>query len=432
MAYHTDPSLRGMCIYSVFVRNYCAEGTFRALEADLDRIQRLGADAVWLLPIYPVGVKNRKGQAGSPYAIADYRAVNPDYGTLGDFRSLVDAMHTRGLKCIIDIVYNHTSPDSVLAAQHPEWFFHKADGSFGNRIGDWSDVIDLDYRSKALWDYQIDTLKFWAGEMQVDGFRCDVAPLIPLAFWQQAREAVEAVRPGCIWIAESIETSFLAANRGAGMLSHSDGELYQVFDMCYDYDAHPWFTGALSGKNTLEAYIEKINQQETIFPANYIKLRFLENHDQSRAAFIIPDEKALRNWTAFSFFQKGAALLYAGQEWRCEKRPSLFEKDPITRNADRDLSALIAALAALKKHPALCRSCCHSDALPNGILRTTHSSAVGKLCGVFSTRGLPALVPLEGIADGAYVNRIDRETYTVEGGRISCKGDPVILERRNT
>lgn len=122
MAVNTDLSLRRQVIYSVFVRGHTKEGTFRALEGDLDRLKALGADILWLMPIHPIGEEGRKGTIGSPYAIRDYRAVNPDMGTVDDLRHLVDAIHDRGMKCIIDVVYNHTSPDSVLAETHPEFF----------------------------------------------------------------------------------------------------------------------------------------------------------------------------------------------------------------------------------------------------------------------------------------------------------------------
>lgn len=122
MAQNTDKTLMHKLIYSVFVRNHTPEGTFRALEGDLDRLRALGTDIVWLMPIHPIGKEGRKGTLGSPYAIRDYRGINPEYGTMEDFRHLVDAIHDRGMKCIIDVVYNHTSPDSVLAHTHPEWF----------------------------------------------------------------------------------------------------------------------------------------------------------------------------------------------------------------------------------------------------------------------------------------------------------------------
>jgi glycosidase len=173
MATDTGLSLRNQVMYCVFVRQYSKEGTFRKVTEDIPRIRSLGTDIVWLMPIHPIGIEGRKGSLGSPYAISDYRAVNPEYGTMEDFRELVDAIHAHGMKCIIDVVYKHTSPDSVLLKTHPEWFYHRADGTPGNRIGDWTDIVDLDYSKKGLWEYQIETLRNWA--RIVDGFRCDVA-----------------------------------------------------------------------------------------------------------------------------------------------------------------------------------------------------------------------------------------------------------------
>ena len=221
-------------MYSVFVRNHTPEGTFQALRSDLARIRALGVDIIWLMPIHPIGEKARKGTMGSPYAIRDYRAVNPEYGTVQDLKELVAHIHQLGMKCIIDVVYNHTSPDSVLAQEHPEWFYRKSDGSFGNHVGDWTDIIDLDYTNRALWQYQIDTLKQWA--QIVDGFRCDVAPLVPMEFWTAARQAVEQVRPGCIWLSESVEPGFINYLRSQNLIAHTDSEVFEVFDIAYDYD----------------------------------------------------------------------------------------------------------------------------------------------------------------------------------------------------
>ena len=150
MAKDTDPGLQKQIIYSVYLRAHTEEGTFRALIPDLDRIKALGTDIVWLMPIHPIGVKGKKGSLGCPYANRDYRATNPAYGTMADFEALCDAVHERGMKIMIDVVYNHTSPDSVLLAQHPEFFWRDAEGDVGNKIGDWADVIDLDYRNPGL------------------------------------------------------------------------------------------------------------------------------------------------------------------------------------------------------------------------------------------------------------------------------------------
>ena len=155
MAAERKTELRNQAIYSVYLRNHTPEGSFRALVPDLDRIKALGTDIIWLMPIHPIGLKGRKGSLGSPYANRDYRSVNPEYGSLEDFKALAEEIHRRGMKCIIDVVYNHTSPDSLLYEQHPDWFYRRPDGRPGNRVGDWTDVIDLDYGKRELREYQI-------------------------------------------------------------------------------------------------------------------------------------------------------------------------------------------------------------------------------------------------------------------------------------
>ncbi|MEG0743054.1 MAG: alpha-amylase family glycosyl hydrolase, partial [Clostridia bacterium] len=384
MASNTPKSLRNQVLYSVFVRNHSAEGTFQAVEKDLDRIQKLGVDIIWLMPIHPVGVKARKGKLGSPYAIENYRAINAEFGTFEDFVSLINAIHSRGMRCIIDVVFNHTSPDSELAKQHPEWFYHKADGSFGNKVGEWPDVIDLDFQQAGLWDELIDTLKMWA--RYVDGFRCDVAPLIPLEFWLRARAEVAQINANCIWLSESVEPAFTLDNRERGMVSLSDGEIFTAFDISYEYDIFADFNACLESKISLAAYAEAINRQEFLYPDNYVKLRFLENHDRPRAKLILPNEQQLRNWTAFLYFQKGMTLLYAGQECENTLRPSLFERDTVQWNTGYDLSALLAALYAVKKHPLLTNSRYFVQDAGNGMLLATHRAKNQQLLGIFSTQ----------------------------------------------
>lgn len=425
MARNTTKDLRGQVMYSVFVRNHSAEGTFEGVRRDLNRIRALGVDIIWLLPIHPVGEMARKGALGSPYAIRDYRAVNTEFGTLEDFKALVDDIHTKGMRCIIDVVYNHTSPDSVLVQDHPEWFYRRADGEFGNKVGEWPDVIDLDYNKPGLWDYQIDTLKQWAAI--VDGFRCDVAPLIPLEFWLRARDEVEAVRPGCLWLSESVEPVFTIENRARGMVSLSDSEIYQAFDVSYEYDIFSYFRGYLEGKRTLAEYADRVNQQEAVYPDNYVKLRCLENHDNARAKFIIPDEMALRNWTAFIYFQKGMTLLYAGQEMECSHLPSLFNRDIVDWRGEGDLTGLLTILGKLKKHPLLQDSRYEVRALPHDVLYATHSKGGRKLIGVFSMKGVCSLMDTEA-PSGRYVNLVDGSEVEVHNGKLSTKGFPIIFE----
>lgn len=426
MAANTEKSLRNQVMYQIFVRNFSEEGTFAAVKEQLGRIKALGVDIIWFMPIHPIGKEKRKGSLGSPYAISDYRAVNPEFGTLDDFRELVEAIHAHGMRCIIDVVYNHTSPDSVLRHEHPEWFYHRPDGSFGNRVGDWSDIIDLDYSHKELWDYQAETLKYWV-EL-VDGFRCDVAPLIPLKFWQYARWEVRTVRPDCIWLSESIEPGFILHMRDRGLTALSDSEIFQAFDLSYDYDCYNAFTSYIDGSGTLSDYAKALNMQEYIYPDNYVKLRFLENHDQTRAHFLIPDIQSLQSWTAFLFFQKGMTLIYNGQEFAASHLPSLFDKDTIDmKPVEADLSCLISRLSEMKKEALLTDSTYQVKAVSESILVATHSRNESKLVGIFPLKCVSAFVRVP-LNDGVYTNLIDGSKTEVFRGGVQCFGKPVILK----
>lgn len=424
MAKNSDIQLRNQVIYSIYVRNHTEEGTFRAVIEDLDRIKALGTDIIWFLPIHPIGIKGKKGSLGCPYANRDYRSVNPEYGTLEDFKVLVDAIHAREMKCIIDVVYNHTSPDSVLTKAHPEFFYHKPDGSMGNNVGDWTDVVDLDYSCKELWDYQIDSLKMWA-EI-VDGFRCDVASFVPVEFWCRAREAVETIRPGCIWLAETVHSGFGLMNRQMGLYSANDYDMFEAFDMEYDYDVREVFDRYLKGETHLSNYIDVINFQECGYPANYNKMRCLENHDQPRICSFVKDPLALENYTAFLYFLKGTTLLYGGQEFCCTEIPSLFDKDVFPRDG-HDISAWFPKLDRIKKEILSCEDAflgMTDDENDIAILERT-DTRIRKL-GIFSLKGKSADVNVR-FPDGIYVNHLDGTTISINDGILHCAGKPIVL-----
>lgn len=428
MAKNTDITLRQQIIYSIYIRNHTAEGTFRAAIKDMGRIREQGADIVWLMPIHPIGVKNHKGSLGCPYAISDYRRVNPEYGTMEDFQALVEEIHRQGMKCMIDVVYNHTSPDSWLAQNRPEYFYRRADGSMGTKTGDWTDVADLDYGKRALWDYQIETLCLWA--KLVDGFRCDVASLVPLPFWKAAREAVEKVHPGFLWLAETVEPGFIQENRKYGHTGNSDGEMFEAFDICYDYDVNGFFLDYLKGKVSLKEYVRLLNVQDAFYPENYVKLRFLENHDQTRAAFKFPGESDLKNWTAFLYFQKGAVLLYGGQETENRETPSLFDEDKVDWNTGKCLTPFLKRLYEIKKLPHFLEAGYELGCDEGG--ETIIGRYVGKeeiLAGFFCTHSQAANIKADlwEIPDGRYENLIDGEEISVKNGLLALHGVPVII-----
>lgn len=425
MAFDTSKTLRNQVMYSVFVRNYSEEGTFEGVRKDLQRIKDLGTDIIWFMPIHPLGEKARKGTLGSPYAIKDYRKVNHEFGTIDDFKALVDDIHSLGMKCIIDVVYNHTSPDSWLSQNHPDWFYHKEDGSFGNRVGDWTDIIDLDYSNIKLWDYQIETLRMWA-EI-VDGFRCDVASLVPLEFWLKAREEVAKVRKDCIWLSESIEHGFIRYIRSQGMTALSDSEIYRAFDIAYDYDTAGEFVDALKDTSKLSRYASMLNLQETIYPENYVKLRFLENHDRPRAHQLIADEKALRAWTAFVYFQKGMTLIYNGQEVGAKHLPSLFDKDTIDWSIKTDLTSLMQTLYKIRKDPVFADSDYTVSVPSEGVLSAVHKNKEGRILGIFPVDSRMSLVNVD-VPDGTYTDLISGENIEVHFGMLGLADAPVIFK----
>lgn len=427
MAKNTEISLRNKVIYSVYVRNHTNDGTFNAVAEDLARIKSLGTDIIWFMPIHPIGVKNKKGSLGCPYANKDYRTTNPEYGTMDDFKSLVEKIHAKGMKCIIDVVYNHTSPDSNLSVEHPEFFYRKPDGSFSNKVGDWSDIIDLDYSNKELWQYQIDSLVMWA--KIVDGFRCDVASFVPVEFWKQAREAVAKVNPDCIWLAESVHSSFNVFSRKSGIYTASDYELFDAFDMEYDYDIREVFDKYLKGETTLSNYMDMFNYQEAIYPQNYDKMRFLENHDQPRICHYVKNKSDLENYTAFLYFLKGSTLIYAGQEFGCDETPSLFDKDVFPRNTGIDLSELLAKLDTIKKTVLDDDDYFKADADDeNDIAILERDNNKSKKVGIFSLKSKSADVKVD-LPDGDYKNEISGETVTVSNGKIHCDGKAIIIRK---
>ncbi len=426
MAVDTDTKLQNQVIYSIYVRNHTPEGTFRAVIPDLDRIKALGTDIIWFMPIHPIGVKGKKGSLGCPYANRDYRSVNPCYGTMEDFKLLVDEIHKRGMKCMIDVVYNHTSPDSVLYSEHPDFFYHGEDGKPGNKFGDWEDVIDLDYGSRALWAYQIESLKMWAGI--VDGFRCDVASFVPLEFWEAARRAVKEVRPDCMWLAETVHQSFGCLARRVGLYSMLDCDGYAAFDMEYDYDTREIFDRYLRGEITLSHYLDFLNYQEGAYPANYNKLRCLENHDQPRICSFVKDELSRENYTAFLYFLKGTTLIYAGQEFENEHTPSLFEKEPIDRETGHDISVLLRKLYEIKQNHFGDRDWFRAAADDEHDIAVLSRGGDGRrFAGVFSLKGESAEISID-LPDGEYKNLITGEKLEIKDKIYHCSGKPVIIE----
>lgn len=351
MAINTNPDLRDLTFYQVFVRQYSKTHDFIGVINELDKIKSLGVDVIQLLPIHPIGDVNRKGTYGSPYSIKDYYEINKDLGTLDDFKALLEEAHKRGLRVVIDIVFNHTSHQSSYAISHPEWFYHKEDGSFCNRVGDWWDIIDFNFDKNLALENELTNVLVYYAKLGVDGYRCDVAPLLPLDFWKKAKEEVLKVNPNILFISESVHLSFVKYLRDIGYEACSDSEMYQVFDILYDYDIYDDLINYFKKVSPLSTWSYLLYRQDATYPKNYIKLRYLENHDFEPIVSLLKNASQLRSATCMLFFEKGIQFIHNGEETSQLKRPDLFEIDEINwNNYNKDhLVEIIQTMTKLKK-----------------------------------------------------------------------------------
>ena len=343
--------LKSNIIYQVFTRNYTLEGTFNALTSKLDYIKDLGTDILYLLPINEIGKVGRKGSLGSPYSIKDYYKINPEYGTLEDFKDLIAKTHEKGMKLMIDIVFNHTSRDSLIMNEHPEWMYHDKKGNFSNKVGDWSDVYDLDFNNQDLIDYLVKVIEYYCS-LGVDGFRFDVASLIHKAFFIKLKEMLNEKYPDTILLAESIDASFTNYVRSLGFNALSDAELYEVgFDLLYTYNTMEELRKYLTTKESryLDMYKALLNYEESYNPVTNLRIRGLENHDQKRIIEYSKNKTLLKNLAAFPVFMKGPMFIYNGLETKADHHLDLFEKDQLDLSIDIEWFNFIKKLIEFKK-----------------------------------------------------------------------------------
>ena len=427
MASDTPSSFCNLVIYEVYVRNHGAHGTFNDVERDLPRLHTLGVDVLWFMPIHPIGVVNRKGSLGSPYSVRDYKKVNPEYGSKQDFIHLVKRVHELGMKVMIDVVYNHTSYDSVLAKGHPEYFHHDANGAAVSTVAECSDVIDLDYSNPDLSEYLIETLKDWV-KLGVDGFRCDVASLVPKVFWVRARGEVAKVKQGVIWLAESVHANMVGTRRSGGLTGLSDSELYEAFDLTCDYDIWPIWQLAVQGKVPVRRYTEMLRYQGCIYPENFIKMRCVENHDQARIMRLAPSRAQAMAWTAFQAFNKGPLLIYGGQESGVKHTPSLFDIDKVEWG-DYSLQPFLTHLTRLKKDQAQ-REGKFVVMQADPAIQAAWDYPGKCLYGIFNTSGKTGYIMVN-LPDGTYRDLLNDGQVTVKGGKMLLPEAAVVIRLNN-
>jgi glycosidase len=337
--------LRAGVIYEIFPRNFSPAGDFNGITAQLDRLNDLGVTVLWLMPVFPIGEKLHKGGIGSPYAIRDYYAINPDYGTANDLKRLVNEAHQRGMKVILDIALNHTAWDNVLISSHPEFYKQDAAGKIIPPVPEWADVAGLNYQNPKLREYMIAMMKYWVQEFGVDGFRCDAAAYMPTDFWEQARVELEKTRPDIGLLAEADKPELLV----------------KAFDIDYSWPLRSTLDDVLvkgaPASNLRATWEENLRW----FPKGALHMRISDDHDEARAVAKYGIRGALAA-QALMFTLDGVPLLYNGMEAGDATEsgdPALFEKLPIfwspkerppLRDIYRDLIKL------RKQYPAFRRS----------------------------------------------------------------------------
>ncbi len=334
--------VRDATIYSAYLRSCSPEGTFAGLEKRLPELKDLGVSVVWLLPIHPVGVKNRKGTLGSPYAVRDYYGIDPAFGTMADFKHLLTAVKRHGMRLILDLVANHTAWDSKLIIEHPEWFTKDAHGAIIPPNADWSDVADLDYGMVGLRRSMIDMMRWWVKDIGIDGFRCDVAELVPTDFWEEARTQLNRIKP------------VMMLSEGSIPEHHA-----HAFDLTYSWNIYDALLPLLDGDRPV-ALIDQILKNERLqFPTGALRMRFTTNHDKN--AWDAPavnkfGVEGLKLGTVLVNTLPGVPMMYTGEEVANDRKLSLFEKVGVDWKRPRAMGDLWKSLFALRReHKALSR-----------------------------------------------------------------------------
>jgi glycosidase len=337
------PWVQDATIYEVNIRQFSKEGTFRAFEPALPRLKKMGVKVLWIMPIQPIGVKERKGSLGSYYSIKDYKGINPEFGDLADFKHLVARAQSMGFKVILDWVANHAARDHPWVAAHPDWYQKNAKGEIGGYIfpgsdgtESWSDVSGLDYSKPDVRSSMVDAMEFWVRETGIDGFRCDVAGLVPIDFWIDTRMKLDRIKP-LLWLAE-----------------WNDPEIHKAFDLSYHWELSNLLQDIKKGKASAETLRDLYRKGDARF-AGAIRMNFTSNHDYN--SWHGTDRELYGPYaevfSVLAMTLPGVPLIYSGQEAGLDKRIAFFEKDAISWDAARlkDHSAFYRKLLQMRPRP---------------------------------------------------------------------------------
>ncbi|MBN2601432.1 MAG: alpha-glucosidase C-terminal domain-containing protein, partial [Candidatus Marinimicrobia bacterium] len=411
-------------IYEANIRQFSKEGTFKEFEKYLPELKKMGVKIVWLMPIHPIGELNRKGNLGSYYSVKDYTDVNPEFGTKEDFRHLVDRTHEFGMYLIIDWVANHAAWDNVWTKTHPEYFDKNPDGDYFAEVSDWTDVIDLNYDNPDLRRAMTDAMKYWVAEFDIDGFRCDVAAMVPTDFWNNVRKELETIKP-VFMLAEAHETELHA----------------QAFDMSYAWTFKDMMNEIAKGKKDVRDLDKMVKtEMETYHPDDY-RMLFVTNHDENSWNGTTYERlgDAAEAFIAFTCIFRGMPLLYNGLEAGMNKALDFFDKDTIPWH-DHPNREPYSKLFNLKlRNPALWNGISGGDfnrlttSDDKNIFAFYREKGDSKVMAIFNFSAKPQSVKIKHpMLEGRYVNPLnDRELTLEQKAHFNLdKWDFLILEKR--
>ena len=322
-------------LYEMNIRQLTPEGTLRAAEAYLPNLQALGIDAIWLMPIYPIGNEGRKGTLGSYYSIQDYCAINPEFGTMEDFDHFVEIAHSLGMKVLLDWVANHTARDAKWLQTKPaDWYERESDGT-AKVPWDWTDTAKLNYANHDVWRGQIKAMRFWVEHHNIDGFRCDMAMLVPIEFWQEASYVLHSIKPDIFFLAEAEELNLFD----------------RAFDASYAWEIHHMMCDIAGGARRVWDLRNTLYSDREKYPKSAIRMMFTSNHDENSwsGSEFTRFGVALEIMTALTFlWEASLPLIYTGQEVGYDHSFEFFDRDTLPSLVANEHTQLYRCLINLK------------------------------------------------------------------------------------
>ena len=400
-------------IYEINTRQFSPQGTFAAVEEQLPRLKDLGVDILWIMPVQPIGRENRKGELGSYYSIQDYTAVNPEYGTMEDFRRLVKKAHDLDMKVILDWVANHTAWDSDWV-ENETWYVRDSAGKLVSPY-DWTDVVELDYANPEMRKAMTDAMIYWIREADVDGFRADMALELPVDYWEEAVPRLKAVKPDIFMLAEAEDTVVHAG----------------TFDMSYAWKLHHLMNAVAQGKADAEDLRNYVFDDMERYPREAIRMIFTSNHDENswNGTEFERMGPAAREFAVLTYLLPGMPLIYNGQEMGFDRRLEFSKKDSIDWRDRGDYTQFYRRMNALRKeNPALWSGerggefVNIQNNLPKEVFSFVRKKGDNEVVGIFNLTGRPVSVTLQG--DGLS----GKYTELFADGRVELRsGEPYTL-----